>query len=109
MFHVGNWHQSWSGRYEDTPAMRDRLRRVGSRISTPMFTMAFNRIAGTDHWTLLGHGRPAGFRDILAELRTELRRSDLDAPGHSPHVTISYRAPEPFASHLHRADRVAGR
>ncbi|MDR7336169.1 hypothetical protein [Roseateles asaccharophilus] len=45
---------------------------------------------------MLGRGRPTGFKDVLANVRHELRLSGLDAPGHSPHVTISYRAPEPL-------------
>lgn len=96
MFDIGNWHQSWSGRYEDTPGTREQLRCVGGRIAAHAFPQTFNRIGGSEHWTLLGRGRPTGFKDVLATVRHELRCSGLDAPGHSPHVTISYRAPEPL-------------
>ncbi len=96
MFDAVNWHQTWSGRYEDTAAMRDRLRRVGAGISVPAFTLSFNRVGGEAHWTLLGRGRPEGFKRLLGAVRAELQASDLDAPGHTPHVTISYRAPEPL-------------
>lgn len=98
MFDAVNWHQTWSGRYEDTPMLRDRLRRVGEGISAPAFELSFNRVSGTSHWTLLGRGRPEGFRRLLAAVRAELASGDLDAPVHSPHITISYRAPEPLAA-----------
>lgn len=96
MFDAVNWHQTWSGRYDDTASLRDRLRRVGERISVPAFTLSFNRAGGEMHWTLLGRGRPEGFRHLLATMRAALQSSDLEAPGHTPHITISYRAPEPL-------------
>lgn len=76
--------------------MRARLRRVGDRISATAFTLQFNRIRGHDHWELRCRGRPDGFEATLGAVRAELLRSDLQAPGHTPHITISYRAPEPL-------------
>lgn len=96
LFCERNWHQSWSGRYADTPTLRARLERVGDRVSAPMFTQTFHRIGGQGHWTLLGKGRSGGFNDVLGSVQTALRLGGLHAPGHTPHLTISYRAPEPL-------------
>lgn len=99
MFEACNWHQSWSGRYEDNPSMRARLERIGSRLaSAKAFTQPFNRIGGTGHWTLLGRGRPQGYRDVLHAAQSALQQDGLDAPGHAPHVTICYWPPTPLKS-----------
>lgn len=98
MFKPGNWHQTWSGRYADTPALRALLRQVGDSVSAPAFTLPFNRIGGREHWAMHGRGKPAGFLNLLAAMRAALSQHGLDAPNHHPHMTISYRAPEPLAT-----------
>ncbi len=97
MFPASNWHQTWSDRYLDTPSMRSVLRRVGAGIAAEAFTLTLNRIGGREHWAFLTPGRPPGFDDVLESVLTGLLREGCgEGPGHSPHVTLSYRAPEPL-------------
>ncbi|HEU6455158.1 MAG TPA: hypothetical protein VN201_06805 [Roseateles sp.] len=35
---------------------------------------------------------------LLGSIRAALSSRDLDAPGHTPHMTIDYRAAEPLAA-----------
>lgn len=97
MFPAPNWHQTWSDRYPDTPAMRGALRRVGARIAAQAFTMVLNRIGGREHWAFLAQGRPPVFDEVLHSVLAGLLHEGCgEGPGHTPHLTISYRAPEPL-------------
>lgn len=97
MFPAANWHQTWSDRYLDTPSMRSALRRVGARISAQAFTMVLNRIAGREYWSFQTQGRPPGFDDVLESVLSALLQEGLgEGSGHTPHLTLSYRAPEPL-------------
>lgn len=98
MFPASNWHQTWSDRYLDTPATRRALRSVGARISAQAFTVVLNRIGGREHWSFLALGRPPGFDEVLGSVQGALWDEGFgEGPGHTPHVTLSYRAPEPLA------------
>lgn len=97
LFPAANWHQTWSDRYEDTPAMRRALRSVGAGISAQAFTLLLNRIGGREHWSFLALGRPPGFDEVLDSVLGALLDEGFgEGPGHTPHVTLSYRAPEPL-------------
>lgn len=97
MVPAANWHQTWSDRYLDTPSMRSALRRAGARISAEAFTMVLNRIAGREYWSFQTQGRPAGFDDVLESVLAALLQEGLgEGPGHTPHLTLSYRAPAPL-------------
>lgn len=98
LFAAENWHQSWSDRFPDTPPMRERLRRACARVAAPACSLTLNRIGGETHWTALAHGEPAEFTDVLTAVQAELLREGLDASNHRPHVTLSYRPPEPLPS-----------
>lgn len=100
MFSAGNWHQTFSDRYPDERAFRQQLLQAGARVSAQAFTMTLNRLRdhssdGTIHWTFRVRGIPAGFTALLAAVRNALIEQGIEpGTGHTPHVTLSYRAPE---------------
>lgn len=104
LFPCEHWHQSLSNLFDDTPDLRARLLNVGEQVSGTAFSMTFNRVAGNAgqagriHWSFLARGVPDGFATLLAAIRTGLAAQGLSVGNsHTPHVTISYRAPEPLA------------
>nr|WP_316638888.1 hypothetical protein [uncultured Roseateles sp.] len=104
MFEAENWHQTLSDRYEDTPAIRAAMRRAGARVSAQACTLSLNRIRGEGqqgsiHWAFRAAGKPQGFDALLAAVRTALAVEHLGTgSGHTPHVTISYHAPDRLGS-----------
>ena len=104
LFAPHHWHQSLSHPLASTPALRHALVEIGAHIRTQAFTLLLNRIAGTAadqaaiHWKLHATAKPAAFDALLANIRDGLQAHGIDGmPGHSPHVTVSYRAPHRLA------------
>jgi 2'-5' RNA ligase len=105
LFAPDNWHQSLSHPVASTPALRQGMLEAGPHIQATAFTMALRHVrakAGLDnaiHWAFTGQGAPRPFAALVEAVRLSLRRLALDGmPGHSRHVTVSYRAPGPLAS-----------
>lgn len=107
-FHPGSWHQSLSNRHQDDPDRRMRMLRAGARVQAPAFDLVLNRISSQGdasdsiHWSFRARGAsPSGLASLMASLRAELQGEGIDDKGgHSPHLTISYRAPVRFAGSL---------
>lgn len=104
LFPPEHWHQSLSNLFDDTPDLRMRLMHVGEQLRATAFSMAFNRVggnagqAGRIHWSFLARGMPDGFVELLAAIRAGIAAQGMRVgSSHTPHVTISYRAPEPLA------------
>ncbi|MGM9485194.1 2'-5' RNA ligase family protein [Roseateles sp. NT4] len=97
LFMQRNWHQSLSDRYwpHETPDLEARLLRVGPRIAAHPVQLVLNRIASRGaHWAFMARGKPKGFAELLAAIRMALATEGFDdRSGHTPHATISYRAP----------------
>lgn len=100
MFDPANWHQSLSDQFPDSPEFRATLRRACGQVSAAPFTLSLNRIIGGEtHWEFKARGTPKGFSALLTAIRAALRAERItDVQGHSPHVTISYRAPSKLPS-----------
>jgi 2'-5' RNA ligase len=105
LFPIGNWHQSLSGRLDDTPPHIRSLVRAGARVMAPQFLMTFNRVGGGHpangvmHWSILARGKPKGLAVLLSTISESLQAEGMpDGGGHSPHLTISYNAPTPLPS-----------
>ncbi len=104
-FDSENWHQSLSHPVPADSTLRDRLVHVGARTTAVAFTVVLNRVRGTGgpghaiHWAFRAGSTPRPFSALVAALRAGLVDEGLESmPGHSPHVTVSYRAPHPLAS-----------
>lgn len=97
------WHQTLSDRYADTPETRHRMLRAGEQVRAQACTLVLNRIRDqvhkdqgyeTIHWAFRARGRPHCFYALLAAVRHALNDEGLATlSGHTPHSTISYRAP----------------
>ena len=105
LFPPDNWHQSLSHPVRSTPALRQGMLEAGPRIQATAFTMLLRHVRGKSgmdnaiHWEFTGQGAPRPFAALVDAVRLSLRRLALDGmPGHSRHVTVSYRAPGPLAS-----------
>jgi 2'-5' RNA ligase len=99
LFDPENWHQSFSDAFPDSPDFRDALRRACGQLSAAPFTLSLNRIGGEGHWAFNARGKPEGFTALLSAVRSALKAERItDVAGHSPHVTVSYRAPYKLAS-----------
>lgn len=102
---LANLHQSFSGCIflptdEDCAA----LLQVGEAVSAHSCTLHFNRIEGRAdapghiHWTMRARGVPKAFTALLKEVQARLVQAGFGhiATGVTPHMTLSYRAPEPL-------------
>lgn len=103
LFPRDNWHQTLSDRYVDTPDMRQKMLRAGASVKAQACTLVFNRIRDqvhkdrgeiAIHWAFRARGRPPCFHALLAAIERALYEQGLTTEtGHTPHSTISYRAP----------------
>lgn len=103
LFAPENWHQSLSERiFDPSDADIESLMAVGDAIRAHACTLSFNRIdsqltqAGKIQWTLRARGKPTAFEDLKAVVQAALKQAghpDI-ATGVTPHVTLSYGAPE---------------
>lgn len=98
LFAPGNWHQSFSDRYNDTAENRRLLTEVGAAVSAAPFVLGFNRFQCSGgprqfHWSLKPSKTPDGFKLLQDAVKAALaaRRLDDDI-NHSAHVTVSYWA-----------------
>ena len=96
-----NWHQSLSDRnFDASERSRQRMLRAGERVCAHVCTLTLNRIRGQGsdiptHWAYHSRGTPADFTALVAAVRAALREEGLcSESGHTPHVTISYGAPD---------------
>lgn len=106
MFPEHNWHQTLCGPYPACLATERTLARAcDAALAAPMraFRLRLNRIRSDRwpdeeriHWSFLSQGRPGDFDALLQFLRTEVQPDLPPDTGHTPHVTISYRAPAPL-------------
>jgi 2'-5' RNA ligase len=98
LFVPTNWHQSLSDRHweEDTPDLREKMLRAGTRVSAQSVAMVLNRVvANGEHWFFRARGSPDGFPELLDAIRGALAAEGIeDGMGHTPHVTLSYTAAE---------------
>ncbi|WP_311239686.1 MULTISPECIES: hypothetical protein [unclassified Xanthomonas] len=97
LFEVCNWHQSLSDRYEGVDA-RAAMLRAGSRVDAAAVTLRLNRIttsgAGPMHCAFRAYGVPSEFTALLKAVAMALQAEQLPpGGGHTPHITISYKAP----------------
>ncbi|MFC3532375.1 2'-5' RNA ligase family protein [Vogesella facilis] len=107
LFAPENWHQSLSGPYRDEPGRYEQLLQAGSRIAANCCVLTLNRISSLPatargiHWAFRARGQPQGFRELLRAVRTALSAAGVNEEhAHSPHVTISYRAPMPLSTRV---------
>ncbi|MFE1572357.1 2'-5' RNA ligase family protein [Comamonas odontotermitis] len=106
MFPECNWHQTLCGPYPACLATERALERAcDAALAARMraFRLRLNRIRGEHrpagertHWSFLCQGRPSEFDDLLRCLQTKVQPDLPPDTGHTPHVTISYRAPAPL-------------
>jgi hypothetical protein len=93
-----NWHQTLSAIHP--PQALEAMRRACAAVVAEGFEMHLDRLEsssyelGKIYWQFVPSiGRPDGFDQLLAAVRTQLTAHDLvDNEGHRPHVTISYKA-----------------
>ena len=95
-----NWHQSLSDRYIDTPELRRTLARAGAMVQTPAFTLEMDRIHcarnlhGSFQWDVRQRRKSEELVALVAAINTAIAACGLPrGGGHSPHVTVHYRAP----------------
>ncbi|MGM8061117.1 hypothetical protein [Vogesella indigofera] len=107
LFAPENWHQSLSRPYRYEAGLCERLLLAGSRIAANCCVVTLNRISSQHaaapgiHWAFRARGQPKGFPALLSAVRSALIAQGVDErQGHSPHVTISYRAPTPLSSRV---------
>lgn len=107
LFDSQNWHQSLSHPLPSSSALCNRMMDMGSRIKATAFTMDLNQIRGkgpvgpsnTIHWAFHATTRPAAFDALVAAVREAFHQEGVrDMSGHTPHVTISYWAPDKLAT-----------
>ena len=102
---LANLHQSFSERIflptdEDCAA----LMQVGAAVSAASCTLHFNRIVGPAstsgpiHWAMRARGVPPAFTALLQAIQSRLVQAGFGhiATGVTPHMTLSYGAPEPL-------------
>jgi len=101
MFSAKNWHQSLSDRnFDASERSRQQMLRAGARVRAHVCTLALNRIRGqgsdiSTHWAYHARGKPANFTALVDAVRAALREEGVGSEnGHTPHVTISYEAPD---------------
>lgn len=101
MFSAKNWHQSLSDRnFDASERSRQRMLRAGARVRAHVCTLTLNRIRGqgrdiSTHWAYHARGEPANFTALVDAVRAALREEGVGSEsGHTPHVTISYEAPD---------------
>ena len=102
-----NWHQSLSDKHGH--GQREAMLRAGARVRASAFELVLNRIDGSSaggsdpiHWTLRARGgKPQGLVDLLATIRKSLALEGIrDDLGHTAHITLCYRAPNPLPETL---------
>lgn len=108
LFPEHNWHQTLCGPYPASNAAERALARAGNAAcatQTPAFRLRLNRIRGPHmpagermHWSFMSQGRPTGFDVLRERLQAQVQPDLLPDTGHTPHVTICYRAPAPLAT-----------
>jgi hypothetical protein len=100
-----NLHQSLSAAiHAPSEMVRLALLQVGKAICARSFTLYFNRIDGRAivpgkiHCTMRARGVPKAFTALLKEVQGRLVEAGFGdiATGVTPHMTLSYRAPEPL-------------
>lgn len=100
LFPASNWHQTLSDRQADTPAVREAMLRAGARVAAQTCTVTLNRLrdqrnGALIHWAFRARGEPDGFAALLAAVDSAVAAQGFPAGlGHTPHVTISYGAPD---------------
>lgn len=100
LFPASHWHQTLSDRHADTPELRETMRRAGASVAARACTMTLNRLRDQRngepiHWAFRVRGEPDGFAALLAAVDAALSAQGLPTgSGHTPHVTISYGAPD---------------
>lgn len=103
LFDPDNWHQSLSERiFNPDDAQCAALLALGQTIRAHACTLSFNRIdsqltdKGRIQWTLRARGRPKAFDALQGSVRQALQQAGFAAmaTGVTPHVTLSYGAPE---------------
>lgn len=100
LFAPGNWHQSLSARYVDTPQVRELLARAGDRLRTQSIHIAFERLVtglkepDVFHWDIRPKGSGNELDDVVQALKDRISREGLPLAehGHAPHFTLSYGA-----------------
>lgn len=107
LFAPENWHQSLSSPFFYEEGLHERLLQAGSRIAASCCVLTFNRISSLQgatrgiHWAFRVRGQPKGFRELLHTVRAALIAEGVNEKhGHSPHVTISYRAPTTLSTQV---------
>lgn len=102
---LANLHQSLSASVSSpTEMVCSTLLQVGASVSAHACTLHFNRIEGRAdahgpiHWTMRPRGVPKAFTALLQEVQKRLVEAGFGhiATGVTPHMTLSYRAPEPL-------------
>ena len=95
-----NWHQSLSDRFEDDPELIERLLSIGPRISAHALRFKIDRVESTrgpqdTHWAFKPEQTPVDFDPLLLSVKAAISTVDRRPQGgHTPHITVSYRAPE---------------
>ena len=108
LFAPCNWHQSLSNRHRRQEEQALRHAGTLAAATATAFDVVFNRFAsstgpdGRIHWMACTRGaKPAGLTAVLDAVRTGLAASAIhESSGHTGHVTLCYRAPEPLAASL---------
>lgn len=99
MFSRGNWHQSVSDRYIDTPPVRETLLKAGAQVQAPAFTLALDRLysarnhRGTFNWDVRCRRGSDELKTLITAINDALAIQGYPkGGGHSPHITLSYGA-----------------
>ncbi|UNK58387.1 2'-5' RNA ligase family protein [Pseudoxanthomonas daejeonensis] len=96
LYPLRNWHQSLSDLH--AREARESMRRACAAVVAEAFEMRLDRLESSVHrrihWQFVpSAGRPEGLGRLMAAVRGQLRAQGLvEAQGHRPHVTVSYRA-----------------
>lgn len=100
LFAPGNWHQSLSARYVDTPQVRELLALAGDGLRMQAFHIAFERLVtgqkehGVFHWDIRPKAPGNELDEVVRALKVQISRQGLPLAkhGHAPHLTLSYGA-----------------
>jgi hypothetical protein len=93
-----NWHQSLSGRYNDTAENRRLLLEAATAVSAAPLVLGFNRLVCGGgpkefHWSLKPSKTPPAFDALLAAVKLALVAKRMDEEkGHAAHISLSYWA-----------------
>lgn len=104
MFPACNWHQSLSGLHSATPEMRSRMLRAGAKVAAHACTLLLDEMTSEAHgstwyWTFRAKTPPPGFGPLLVSIAAALAAEGIETlSSHTPHVTLSYWAPEPLGT-----------